>query len=206
MTSVTSQLAMSTIPDRYAPWATQFQQELHVSRSINQSIALTAAAAIWALGFPAAAEATKQTQPHLEPAPAIISKDALARPWLDVRSNLFATLREYALLDNGWDSSIEDVAPSAESLFQAYSYVEKLPNFLPSPDVSVSSDGEVIVFWRETNFYADVSFRGNSQFTFFAKSTDKKLKGSQDFASVFSSSDKLATLLIETFETHEMQL
>lgn len=206
MTSATSQLAMSTMPDRYSPWATQFQQELHASRSMNQSIALTAAAAIWAFGFPAAAEATKQTQPQLQPAPAIISKDAFAQPRFDARSNLFATLREYASLDDGWDSSIDDLAPSAEALFQAYTYVEKLPNFLPSPDVSVSSDGEVIVFWREANFYADVSFRGNGQFSFFAKSSDKKLKGSQDFASVFSSSDALATLLIETFETHEMQL
>ncbi len=198
--------SMNTMPDRFSPWAAQsyLQEELTTSRSINRSITLTAVAAIWVTGIPAAA--ANQAQVHADTNAAVVSKDIAAHPQLDARSNLLGTLREYAFLEDGWDGHPSDKAPSTEAVYQASNYIEKLPQFLPCPDVSVASDGEVIVFWRAHDLYVDVSFRGREHFTFFAKQAARKLKGSQIFGAAFSSSDELATLLLEAFERDEMHV
>jgi hypothetical protein len=189
-------LMNNTIPDRFSPWASNlpFREELEVSRSINRSIALTAAAAIWFIGIPPAAASTLIVS---DAARANVPVEGLSTPVAqDQKSLLIETLLDYARLGPAWDGSEDDLIPTKEAVFQASTYIEKLPHFLPLPEASVASDGEIILFWKDADFYLDVGFRGNADIVYFGQSAETKAKGIQDFNNIFSSSDKLASFLI----------
>jgi hypothetical protein len=187
---------LSTIPDRFSPWASDFpfQSELEQSRSIHRSLTLSAAAAIWFVGIPPAALC--QPVANNEAKANVWSKDIAIPAIRDQRSSLIDTLLGYASLDAAWDGSYDDKIPSTEAVFQASTYIEKLPHFLPLPEASVASDGEIILFWKDGDFYLDVGFRGNENIVYFGQTADAKVKGSQGFDDIFSSSDELASFLI----------
>jgi hypothetical protein len=196
---------MNTIPDRFSPWASQpFREELESSRSINKSIVLTAAAAIWFIGIPPAA--AYQLPSNDEMKADVSSKDSAMPVVQDQRSLLIDTLLSYARLGPAWDGSYDDEIPSKEAVFQASTYIEKLPHFLPLPEASVASDGEIILFWKDEDFYLDVGFRGNENIVYFGQAAGEKVKGLQDFDNVFSSSDKLASFLISANASNQVQL
>ena len=191
----------------FSPWASDlppFRRELEQSRSINRSIALSAAAAIWIIGIPPAAH----SQPLLnnEAKADVSSNDTTISAGRDQKSLLVDTLLEYARLDNAWDGSYDDEIPSREAVFQASTYIEKLPHFLPLPEASVASDGEIILFWKDQDFYLDIGFRGRENIVYFGQAGDQKIKGNQAFTDIFSSSDKLATFLISANVSTQVQL
>lgn len=197
---------MNTIPDRFSPWAisSPFKEELEESRSINRSIALTAAAAIWFVGIPPAA-ACQLGSTDMQKAD-VSAKEVAIPAAQDQRSLLIETLLGYSRLGHAWDGSEDDLTPSRESVFQASTYVEKLPHFLPLPEASVAADGEIILFWKDDDFYLDVGFRGNNNIVYFGQAAETKVKGVQDFHEVFSSSDKLASFLISANASNKVQL
>jgi hypothetical protein len=197
---------MNTIPDRFSPWASNlpFREELEVSRSINRSIALTAAAAIWFIGVPAAA--AYQAVSIDETKADVSLKDSAIPALRDQRSLLIDALLGYARLGPAWDGSYDDEIPSKEAVFQASTYIEKLPHFLPLPEVSVASDGEIILFWKDEDFYLDVGFRGKENIVYFGQTAGMKVKGMQGFDDIFSSSDKLASFLISANDSTQVQL
>jgi hypothetical protein len=187
---------MNTIPERFSPWMSSFplQEELELSRSINRSIALTAAAAIWFIGIPPAAAC--QLKPSNETKADVSAKDFAIPAVQDQRSSLIDALLSYANLEHQWDGSLDDEIPSREAVFQAYTYIEKLPQFLPLPEASVASDGEIILYWKEKDFYLDIGFRGKESIVYFGQAETGKVKGVQEFHDIFSSSDNLASFLI----------
>ena len=204
MQTFTDMPSTNTIPDRFVPWSASsyFQEELEISRAINRSIALTAAAAIWVTGIPSAA--ANQPTPEPEVRASIITKGTKIPEAQDQRSVLVNTLLGYAHLEIAWDGSLEDKIPSFESVFQASEYLEKIPQFVPLPEVSVASDGEIILFWKRGDFYLDVGFRGNEDVVYFGQSGQNKVKGIVSFADIFSSSDKLASFLISANVTEQV--
>lgn len=197
---------MNTLPDRFSPWAASspFSEELEQARSINRSIALTAAAAIWFIGIPPAA-ACQLASTDVQKAD-ISTNDVTIPAAQDQRSLLIETLLGYSRLGPAWDGSADDLTPSRESVFQASTYIEKLPHFLPLPEASVAADGEIILFWKDDDFYLDVGFRGNDNIVYFGRAAETKVKGVQDFHGVFSSSDKLASFLISANVSNKVQL
>ncbi len=186
----------NTIPNQFVPWSASsyFRDELEISRTINRSIALTAVAAIWVTGISAAA--ANQPTPEPEVRASIVKKGAKSPEAIDQRSVLVSTLLSYAHLGIAWDGSLGDKIPSIESVFQASEYLEKIPQFVPLPEVSVASDGEIILFWKRKDFYLDVGFRGHGDIVYFGQNGQNKVKGSVGFADIFSSSDELASFLI----------
>jgi hypothetical protein len=117
------------------------------------------------------------------------------------RSLVVGEILEYPRLQPGWDGSPDDIAPSSAAADQAATFVELLPAFVPVPEASVAADGEIILFWKDDDLYIEVGFRGGEFFSYFADCKSGKVKGSTHVEQMFSSSDKLATFLIEAF-TH----
>jgi hypothetical protein len=117
------------------------------------------------------------------------------------RSLVVGEILEYPRLQPGWDGSPDDIAPSSAAADQAATFVELLPAFVPVPQPSVAADGEIILFWEDDGLYIEVGFRGGEYLSYFAECLAEKVKGSTHVDQMFSSSDNLATFLIEAF-TH----
>jgi hypothetical protein len=97
----------------------------------------------------------------------------------DERALLIDELRQYELLENGWDGAEDDIGPSRVAIDEAINFVENLPPFVDLPEPMVSSDGQVGFFWHDANIYLDIGFRGRGECTFFGKFGDLKIKGKE---------------------------
>lgn len=189
-------------PDFQNNWSTIQSKQLLNSRNIwrHRSVRMKAAAALLIatnLPAPAVAVTTKDVS-----FAQTSTKTALECPQQDPsavdRSEIVAEILSYLLLEKGWDGGDNDLAPSPEAASQAIAFVEQLPSFASTPEPSVASDGEVILFWKSDHLYLDVGFRGKSEFSYFGTASGKKIKGVARFDQMFTSSDELATFLIES--------
>ncbi|MBX7496313.1 hypothetical protein K3172_10650 [Qipengyuania sp. 6B39] len=97
--------------------------------------------------------------------------------YIDDRALLIDELRQYEMLEPGWDGGEKDVAPSRQAIDEAIQFVENIPPFIDLPEAMVSNDGEVGLFWHSQGFYLDVGFRGCGECSFFGKAGDLKVKG-----------------------------
>ena len=97
--------------------------------------------------------------------------------FVDERALLIDDLRQYEMLEPGWDGGANDVAPSRDAINEAIQFVENIPPFIVLPEAMVSNDGEVGLFWNNDDFYLDVGFRGCGECSFFGKSGQIKVKG-----------------------------
>ena len=179
-----------------------FPEHAAVARRMNASIALTAAAAIWATCIPSAAQARIVEEETAAIADKLGGFQTVASP--DKKSGIFQALLSYSRLKDGWDGSAEDRAPTMDAIYQASLYLDSLPTFLPTPETSVASDGEVILFWKSDQFFLDVGFRGDNSIVYYGKSGDNKIKGELNISEIFSSGDAIASFLLSFDDSAEM--
>lgn len=97
--------------------------------------------------------------------------------FVDERALLIDELRQYEQLESGWDGNEADIAPSRAAVDEAIQFVENLPAFVALPEPMVSSDGEVGLFWKSSELYLDVGFRGCGECSYFGKAQGQKVKG-----------------------------
>jgi len=100
--------------------------------------------------------------------------DARSAPTIEVldepspEDKLHAELLSYLELPHGWDGF--DGAPaSPEAVVDALTFLALRPSDIPLPHPQVSPDGEVGLYWRTAEVYAEISFSGDRTFAYFAR-------------------------------------
>lgn len=96
----------------------------------------------------------------------------------DQMNDVADELDSYALLENDWDGE-GSIAPDLEILLRAKQLLEFVPGGLPFPKPMLSSSGEVGLYWRKGDVFADVVFDDDGSFSLFIK--DSARAGSKAF-------------------------
>ena len=83
------------------------------------------------------------------------------------RSNtdIINSYQSYPLNWDGYDG----IPPSAETISDVLSFIEKLPYGVIEPRPGVSGDGEVSLFWENDEIYIDIGFLGDGTYVFYAR-------------------------------------
>ena len=115
--------------------------------------------------------------------PAVELEDAGVRLFDLARVPLRQELEDAMSLEDGWDGP-RTKAPSEEAISAAMTFVESIPNGFFLPEVSIGTDGEVNVGWRDEDHFVDVSFYDDTGGSVFVRVGDSKARmaGVFDFA------------------------
>ena len=83
------------------------------------------------------------------------------------RSNadIVNSYKSYPLNWDGYDG----IPPSAETISNALSFLEKLPYGVIEPRPGVSGDGEISLFWENDEIYIDIGFSGDGTYVLYAR-------------------------------------
>jgi len=83
------------------------------------------------------------------------------------RSNtdIVNSYQSYPLNWDGYDG----IPPSAETISDVLSFLEKLPYGVIEPRPGVSGDGEVSLFWENDGIYIDIGFLGDGAYVLYAR-------------------------------------
>jgi hypothetical protein len=70
---------------------------------------------------------------------------------------LIGELKSFDAVEDGWAGK-GSKKPSRQSIAAAKGFLESLGG-TALPEISIADDGEISIYWREDDFYVDVSFR-----------------------------------------------
>lgn len=79
-----------------------------------------------------------------------------------------AELAEYGGLPEGWDGDVA-VAPNPRDVANAQALLEIVPGGVPFPKPMLSSDGEVGLYWRSADAFADIVVHAGDVFSLYVK-------------------------------------
>jgi len=79
-----------------------------------------------------------------------------------------AELAEYAALSDGWDGDMA-VAPNPRHLANARALLQIVPGGVPFPKPMLSSDGEIGLYWRSADAFADIVVHPDDVFSLYVK-------------------------------------
>ncbi len=79
-----------------------------------------------------------------------------------------AELAEYGVLTDGWDGDMA-VAPNPRHLANAQALLEIVPGGVPFPKPMLSADGEVGLYWRSSEAFADIVVHAGDVFSLYVK-------------------------------------
>lgn len=86
------------------------------------------------------------------------------------KDKLHAELISYAWLPQGWDG-YDGKPAQLQAVTDAIAFLDLKPADIPLPYPQIAPDGEVGLYWRTDEVYADVGFYGNSEFSYYARYT-----------------------------------
>jgi hypothetical protein len=85
---------------------------------------------------------------------------------------LIEELYSLSELRDGWDGP-GSLAPSSEVIDSARRFLMLLPAHVTLPDVTVSGDGEVGLYWKSDGVYIDVGFPSAGRISYYAEAHGK---------------------------------
>lgn len=85
-------------------------------------------------------------------------------------------LNEYRNLSDGWDGG-DGIAPSSDSLSDLEALFDLVVNGgYPIPDPSISSEGEVGLYWRKNSIYINLEFDEGGLYSFYGQNAKGAVK------------------------------
>lgn len=87
-----------------------------------------------------------------------------------VADKLSAELQSYLDLPHGWDGC-EGVPAPFDAVADTLAFFEMRPQDIPLPYPQIGSDGEVSLYWRTQEVFAEVSFFGDGEYSYHARYT-----------------------------------
>lgn len=84
---------------------------------------------------------------------------------------LMSELEEMRDLTPGWEGP-GSVAPPASQIDAALAFVRSVELCFRPPEISLASDGEISVYWRNEDHYIDVSFRASGKTSIYVRSSE----------------------------------
>jgi hypothetical protein len=81
---------------------------------------------------------------------------------------LYGKLLSFKDLPAGWDGYN---APPArlDAIVEAIDFLAARPDDIPLPYAQLSADGEVGLYWKTDDVFADIGFYGNGEYSFYAR-------------------------------------
>lgn len=92
---------------------------------------------------------------------------------------LHAELFSYVELSRGWDGYDGEPA-SFQAVQDAIAFLLTRPGDIPLPYPQISPDGEVGLYWRSKEVFAEVGFYGNGEYSCYAKYTPESAESIED--------------------------
>lgn len=93
---------------------------------------------------------------------------------------LISKLLEFISLKPGWDTE-DSIPPSIDSIKQTLKFISKLSEFnFPYPQPMLSTEGQIGLFWDESNIFIDIEIEGENKITYFAKDSNGNKAGADD--------------------------
>lgn len=83
-------------------------------------------------------------------------------------------LEDYAKLENGWDGE-GSLAPSEVAIKNAIIFAESLPLYVNLPTASITSNGDIILYWHNAKFHMDVNFHSDGSQSIYSTSNTAEL-------------------------------
>lgn len=96
-----------------------------------------------------------------------------------------------------WDG-YDGIAPSAETINDALSFIDKLPYGVIEPRPGVSGDGEISLFWENDDIYIDIGFTGDGTYVLYARDNE----GIEYFKDSINLNSPLPTALLNLIYIH----
>jgi hypothetical protein len=82
-------------------------------------------------------------------------------------------LETFRSMDAGWDGySAERVKD--EAINQATVFLQLIPDSIPIPKVTLSSNGEISFYWKQNDAYAEIGLDGDGTYYYFADIAGKR--------------------------------
>jgi hypothetical protein len=81
---------------------------------------------------------------------------------------LAAELQSYLDLPHGWDG-YDGVPASLDAITDAFLFLDMRPADIPLPYPEIGPDGEVGVYWRTVTIFAEISFHGDGEYSYYAR-------------------------------------
>jgi len=89
------------------------------------------------------------------------------------KQKLFFSLRSYRSFENDWDGYGGQI-PSDQTIEDSIKFIKLLPTNVLLPYAGLSGDGEISLFWDKNKIFIDIGFRGNGQYSYYARLANGK--------------------------------
>lgn len=139
----------------------------------KRSIAFSAAAAVSALVI--SSSGLDRVQATLPVANTQVPFDGAYM--VEIKSHMVGAYQEleaFERLESGWDGP-DSIAPSRQDVDLAKKFITALPGSIAAPDIGVTSDGFVEMYWRSRVGIVSVSFNGGRMMYYSRIGADRRL-------------------------------
>jgi hypothetical protein len=104
---------------------------------------------------------------------AFLSEESLGLVPIEAKSirelELRKDVQSYYALQDGWDGP-GSFAPSDIAKELMSKVIDELPSATPIPSASITSSGDLLLYWDERDYFLDMEFESKGNISFFARS------------------------------------